>query len=131
MHDKKLDVQEEILLLYELLLSIGDTLDPQATSRSFLRSLMARRQLTGASIWWRDSDSEQDPGGAMALLDGIPRAQLNRDQLPPITRCAGWHWGARRGHSMHRTPAIRPWISTPGPWPSAGPCFHWVAMDSY
>ena len=83
MHDKKLDVQEEILLLYELLLSIGDTLDPQATSRSFLRSLMARRQLTGASIWWRDSNSEQDPGGAMALLDGIPRAQLNRDQLPP------------------------------------------------
>lgn len=76
------NIQEELLLLYELSLSIGQTLDPDATCRGFLRVLMAKRNLVGASIWWRKRDENGQAVDHMQLIEGIPRAQILRQSLP-------------------------------------------------
>ncbi|MBN8502785.1 MAG: PAS domain S-box protein, partial [Sphingomonadales bacterium] len=62
-------VNDDLLWLYELALSIGQQLDPNATARDFLRILVARRNLTGGAIWWRDPGVPE-----LALLDAFPRA---------------------------------------------------------
>jgi PAS domain S-box-containing protein len=66
---------EELLWLYELSLSVGQSLDPGTTSRDFLRTLVARRNLSGAAIWWRHAGTTE-----LTLLDALPRA-LNNDDL--------------------------------------------------
>ncbi len=71
------DVTEELLLLYELSLSLGQSLDPGDTSRRFLKTLTSRRKLVAASIWWlKDGgeDANEDGGAPLTLLDAIPRA---------------------------------------------------------
>ncbi len=62
-------VNDDLLWLYELALSIGQQLDPEATARDFLRILVARRNLTGGAVWWRDPGEQE-----LALLDSFPRA---------------------------------------------------------
>ena len=42
---------EELLLLYELSLNLGQSLDPVQTGRRFLKTLLSRRNLSTASIW--------------------------------------------------------------------------------
>ena len=49
--------------LYELSLAIGHTPDPYATSRDFLRVLVAHCGLAGAEIWWRDPASQEVAAG--------------------------------------------------------------------
>lgn len=75
------NIQEELLLLYELSLSVGQTLDPDTTCREFLRVLMAKRNLVGASIWWRAND--EGAASDLRLLHGIPRAQILFERLSP------------------------------------------------
>ncbi len=91
MVDSSSSVREDLLLLYELSLSIGQSLDPYATCKGFLRSLMARRNLTGASVWWRAGAFDDDGGDGMTLLESIPRGETCRDALPeehPLCRLA-------------------------------------------
>ena len=45
-----LDVVGSLAWLYELALSVGQSLDSRVTARDFLRTLVARRDLTGAAI---------------------------------------------------------------------------------
>jgi PAS domain S-box-containing protein len=68
---------EELLLLYELSLNLGQSLDPGETSRRFLKTLLSRRNLSAASIWWREEDA------GFMLLEAIPRGQYEHASLPP------------------------------------------------
>ncbi len=89
MSSTETDITSELLLLYELSLSVGTTLDVQATCRDFLRLLVARRNLAGASIWWREERAAADE---LVLLDAIPRRQIGMSRLPlvhPLWQCSG------------------------------------------
>lgn len=59
MHKIEPSVTEDLLRLYELALSIGQRLDATETYRNFLRVLISRYNLTGASLWWQDTDSQE------------------------------------------------------------------------
>ncbi|MBK6677378.1 MAG: response regulator [Rhodocyclaceae bacterium] len=80
---------EELLLLYELSLNLGQSLDPRETSRRFLKTLLSRRNLSAASIWWReegaDGNTHDSATIAFTLLDAIPLGQypLTRSPLTP------------------------------------------------
>jgi PAS domain S-box-containing protein len=69
---------EELLLLYELSLNLGQSLDPGETSRRFLKTLLSRRNLSAASIWWRENESATE----FALLAAIPRIEFEQINLP-------------------------------------------------
>ncbi len=73
-HKVKLSVTEDLLRLYELALSIGQEQDLVDTCRSFLRILISRYNLTGASLWWRDTvASKLRP---MAALPHMPDKEM-------------------------------------------------------
>jgi PAS domain S-box-containing protein len=76
------DITGELLLAYELSLAVGQTLDPHATCRDFLRILVARRNLIGASIWWLKEHEAGLSAQELALLDAIPRSQVSAERLP-------------------------------------------------
>lgn len=83
MDHSPLSIQQELLLLYELSLSTGQSLCPQETCRVFLKSLMSKRDLTAASIWWKlDRENEGKPRD-WTLLDAMPRHRFERESLPP------------------------------------------------
>lgn len=69
-HEIEPSVTEELLRLYELALSIGQRPDPAETCRNFIRILLSRYNLTGASIWWIEGDS--DDLQPLAALPHIP-----------------------------------------------------------
>ena len=69
---------EEQFLLYELSLSIGQSIDPQTTCRDFLSILASRQYLDAASIWWRDPRSAHE----LLRLGAIPDDTTHGDRLP-------------------------------------------------
>ena len=69
---------EELLLLYELSLNLGQSHDSVETSRRFLKTLLSRRNLSAASIWWREDESTAE----LTLLAAIPRGEFKQTQLP-------------------------------------------------
>ena len=77
-------ITEELLLLYELSLSLGHSHDPAETSRRFLKVIMSRRNLSAASIWWLAADAGERAGSAtrLTLLEAIPRGQFGVRDLP-------------------------------------------------
>ena len=80
----------ELLLLYELSLNLGQSLDPIQTGRRFLKTLLSRRNLSTASIWWRDDAGTPEvlDESAFDLLDAIPRGQYRQTRRPltPLLR---------------------------------------------
>ncbi len=78
MNTTGIGIPEEQLLLYELSLSIGKTLDPHVTGYDFLKILVSRQNLASASIWWRDSNS----GNEMFLLAAVPDNPARMARLP-------------------------------------------------
>ena len=74
------NITEELLLLYELSLSIGQSLDVRANCRNFLKVLLSRRNLSGASIWWVD-EKVTSSSAPLVLLEAIPRCQPDNQQL--------------------------------------------------
>lgn len=82
MNEASAGITEDLLLLYELSLAIGQALDPQTTSRNFLRILVTRRNLNGALLWWLPIDATSQSPSDLVLLDAIPRAQVGRERLP-------------------------------------------------
>ena len=81
---------EELLLLYELSLNLGQSLDPVQTGRRFLKTLLSRRNLSTASIWWRDGEGTPEvlDESAFDLLDAIPRGPYRQTRRPltPLLR---------------------------------------------
>ncbi len=75
-------VTEDLLRLYELVLSIGQEQGLIDTCRSFLRILISRYNLTGASLWWRDAAS-----GELQPLAALPH-MLDNETFSSIIRQA-------------------------------------------
>ncbi|OOY54708.1 hypothetical protein BOW11_11260 [Solemya velum gill symbiont] len=61
---------EELLRLYELALSTGQSVGPDDTSKRFLSVLMSRYNLTSASVWWMNPDAQ-----GFYLLSSVPKVQ--------------------------------------------------------
>ncbi len=78
MNDTDVSAAGEQSLLYELSLSIGQTLDPHTTCRDFLDVLSSRQRLDGASIWWRDPSTANE----IFLLESIPDNSIRTNRLP-------------------------------------------------
>lgn len=76
------DIAEEMLQLYELSLSLGQTLEVPATCRAFLKALVAQRNLIGASIWWLERDDPAAAGNMLVVLDAIPRCDQADTRVP-------------------------------------------------
>jgi PAS domain S-box-containing protein len=74
-------IEQELLMLYELSLSIGQDMDPQVNAQNFLSALVSKRTLTGASIWWREQLADAAPP-AWTLLAAIPRQHVRAMRLP-------------------------------------------------
>ncbi len=76
---------EELLLLYELSLNLGYSLDPGEIGRRFLKTLLSRRNLSAASIWWRQEvaggDAHEGETTELTLLEAIPRGQYHQSRL--------------------------------------------------
>ena len=81
------EITEELLLLYELSLNLGQSLDPLETSHRFLKTLLSRRNLSAAAIWWREDGAEEaeirdGQASVFNLLEAIPRGQYRNTRLP-------------------------------------------------
>ncbi|MBU1486559.1 response regulator [bacterium] len=63
------EIMDDILLLYELSLSIGKSLDLKTNCDNFLTTLMARKDLGFASVWIKNKylPEKQDDGGASPI----------------------------------------------------------------
>ena len=72
------DITAELLLLYELSLTVGKSLDAEATCRDFLRVLLARRDLCSASIWWQLGEEDN---ARLVLLGAMPRNHVTTASL--------------------------------------------------
>ncbi len=92
-HRAEPNVTEDLLRLYELALSIGQEHDLAETCRNFLRILISRYNLTGASLWWQDPDTRNlQPLAALPQMPDeeifssiIGQAQeLSGDEAPRI-----------------------------------------------
>ncbi|HRD84743.1 MAG TPA: ATP-binding protein, partial [Rubrivivax sp.] len=71
---------EELLLLYELSLSLDQSLDPASTARRFLKTLLSRCSLSAASVWWRTEGDRAEAG--FGLLAAIPRGDFKVSEAP-------------------------------------------------
>ena len=78
-------VSADLAVLYELSLSIGNSLDLQSTSQDFLRLLVARCALEGAELWWQDADASDRHSGELILLDSAPPRPPNSSLRLPAT----------------------------------------------
>ena len=91
-------ITEDLLFLYELSLTIGRTSCPQTTCRDFLRVLVSKRRLAGASVWWFDPEADDGPEKELVLLDALPRSRESSTRLPPGNAL----WAAARGDRPQR-----------------------------
>ena len=66
------------ILLYELSLSIGRSLDPHTVCHDFLKTLFSRKSLSEASVWWL----EDGPCSELVLIDALPADPHREHRLP-------------------------------------------------
>ena len=71
---------DELLVLYELALATGRSLDPQTTCKEFVSLLLARKDFSYASIWLTEQDSS-DTYSALAYY-AMPQWSLLQTELP-------------------------------------------------
>lgn len=85
------EVGSDILLLYELALAVGQSLEPEEASRRFISVLMARKDLAFASLWvecerlriasW--PGVPQGPSGGYRLVYAVPKIRAATDFIAP------------------------------------------------
>ncbi len=68
---------EDLLRLYELALSVGQKSGADETARHFTKILTERYNLTGASIWWKQTEYS-----GFQALSVLPRKLLRHDTAP-------------------------------------------------
>ena len=77
------DIVRDISILYEISLSIGGSLDLKENCAAFLKTLMARKGLTFASVWIRsDYLSEDGKPDQARLVYANPEASAGATELP-------------------------------------------------
>jgi diguanylate cyclase (GGDEF)-like protein/PAS domain S-box-containing protein len=97
-HNSDCSVTEDLLRLYELALSIGKELDLSGLCRNFLRILISRYNLTGASLWWQETNKDeleplallpQTPNNETPLSIIVQARDLTGNKAPTITTLKG------------------------------------------
>ena len=79
---KNVAIIQEISLLYELSLSVGQSQDLKENARRFLQTLISRKNLTYASIWLkRNASGRQDPENCLEILVGLPASRIAQTNL--------------------------------------------------
>jgi PAS domain S-box-containing protein len=86
MKNHEQEMIQDLTLLYELAVKSGQSLDLQENVELFLRTLLSRKQLSSASVWFRlsylyDPEGTKD-GEEFKLLRLIPSSLQNGDNLP-------------------------------------------------
>ncbi len=76
------EIVQDISLLYELSLSVGQSLDFHATSDKFLQTLISRKNLAFASIWLKSSYMMDKKGEGYQLAYAHPEQRVGSSQLP-------------------------------------------------
>ncbi|MEW5848942.1 MAG: response regulator [Myxococcota bacterium] len=75
----------DICVLFELALSVGQSLELAANCERFLATLMARKNLGYASVWLRADVLPRQPAdgaGALVLIYGVPHVHIRERTLP-------------------------------------------------
>lgn len=75
--ESNFDLTKELVLLYELALNIGQSLDMTEECERFLKTLMSRKNLDFASVWIK---SDKDEEGM--LLYAKPQICIGESQMP-------------------------------------------------
>jgi len=98
------DIFNDILLLYELSLSIGTSLDLKENCHGFLSTLMARKNLAYAGVWIRNSHlPEASAPDGITLAYAQPPHHLNPPAVSPFELLAGKEYVAYKPDStQHR-----------------------------
>ena len=75
-------VVRDISLLYELSLAVGQSLDLETNCAVFLRALLARKNLSFASVWVKDQYLGQADADWATLVYANPKFRIREDRLP-------------------------------------------------
>lgn len=75
------EVFNHISLLYELSLSIGNSLDIQENCDVFLKKLMSRKKVTYLSVWIKDEYLSYSNEETATLVYAIPEYHINRRKI--------------------------------------------------
>ena len=89
-NDPSSRIVREISILYELSLSIGQSLDVETTCSRFLRTLLARKNLAYASVWIRarnmrglnDVSPASQDADSLSLVYSIPKFRAREHSIP-------------------------------------------------
>ena len=89
-NDPSSRIVREISILYELSLSIGQSLDVETTCSRFLRTLLARKNLAYASVWIRarnmrglnDVSPVSQDADSLSLVYSIPKFRAREHSIP-------------------------------------------------
>ena len=75
-------VMEDISILYELSLSIGQSLDLRKNCDLFAKTLLTRKNLSAISIWIKESELERvDEEGNAILVYANPRFRVREEAI--------------------------------------------------
>ncbi|WP_319507258.1 HAMP domain-containing sensor histidine kinase [uncultured Methanolobus sp.] len=77
------DVFNQISLLYELSLSVGNSLDIQNNCDVFLKKLMSKKKLTYVSVWIKDKYLDYSNKETASLVYANPEYYINRRTISP------------------------------------------------
>jgi PAS domain S-box-containing protein len=78
-----MDIIKEISLLYELSLSVGQSIDLKENCDRFLQTLMARKNLDFSSVWIKNSSlPEKGNVEGVSLVYANPEAKVSEKSLP-------------------------------------------------
>jgi signal transduction histidine kinase/ActR/RegA family two-component response regulator len=74
----------DICVLFELALSVGQSLELRENCERFLATLMARKNLGYAAVWLRAAQrpGHSSPAGSLALAYAVPRVHIRERNLP-------------------------------------------------
>ncbi|WP_370572388.1 sensor histidine kinase [Methanomethylovorans sp.] len=76
------EIFNQISLLYELSLSIGNSLDIKDNCDRFLNKLMSRKRLTYASVWIKNEYLSLNDDGIGSLVYANPEYYITRRKIP-------------------------------------------------
>ena len=82
-HQKKYaEIFNQISLLYELSLSVGNSLDITENCDSFLKKLMSRKKVNFASVWIRDEYLDFKKMDTSSMVYANPEYYVNLRKIP-------------------------------------------------
>jgi len=78
-----IEIIKDVLLLYEISLSVGQSLDLKTNCDIFLKTLLARKNLAFGSVWIKDSYLfEKDNSDQATLVYANPEFRVREKHLP-------------------------------------------------